>query len=110
MAELLKKGADPNARDDEGWTPLESALEAARWADGDWEIVEALLEGGADPIQCDGNNLLSDDILRKCFAEVLTRAKERWFGTATGPKMGPAGRTGAEPEKAGSEEVKRGGR
>ena len=83
-AALLKAGADPNARDDEGWTPLESALEAARWADGDWEIVEALLEGGADPIPYDRDNLLSDDTLRDCFVEVLVRAKEKWLGQQRG--------------------------
>lgn len=40
---LLRKGADPNARDESGWTPLMLAVRSSRQA-----AVEALLEGGAD--------------------------------------------------------------
>lgn len=40
---LLRKGADPSARDDNGWTPLMLAARSSRQA-----AVEALLDGGAD--------------------------------------------------------------
>jgi len=41
---LLEEGADPNARDERGFTPLHLAC-----ARGDQELVELLLERGADP-------------------------------------------------------------
>jgi len=40
---LLKRGADPNATQEGGWTALHGAAQA-----GQREIVEALLAGGAD--------------------------------------------------------------
>jgi cytohesin len=41
---LLEYGADPNASQDGGFTPLHSAAQ-----NDDRESVEALLEAGADP-------------------------------------------------------------
>lgn len=41
---LLERGADPNVRADDGWTPL---TRAATRGDAGW--VKALLDGGADP-------------------------------------------------------------
>ena len=41
---MLERGADPNAKDDDGLTPLH---DAALW--GHVEIVKILLERGADP-------------------------------------------------------------
>jgi len=41
---LLEEGADPNARDERGFTPLHLAC-----ARGNQELVELLLERGADP-------------------------------------------------------------
>lgn len=43
IALLLRKGADANAADDGGWTPLMLAVRASRQA-----AVEALLDAGAD--------------------------------------------------------------
>ena len=43
---LLEAGADPNGRDDGGWTPLHSA---AGNDDNPEEIIAALVERGADP-------------------------------------------------------------
>jgi len=42
---LLQAGADPNAADRSGWTPLHSAI----FYNAPTTIVEALLDGGADP-------------------------------------------------------------
>ncbi len=92
-SEDATEGGSPTVDDGgvtgERWTPLESALEAARWADGGWEIVDALLEGGADPIPYDRDSLLSDDNLRDCFAEVLVRAKVRWLEQQRDQKWDP---------------------
>ena len=41
---LIQAGADPNARQEGGWTPLHAAAQ-----NGDDEIVEMLLAAGADP-------------------------------------------------------------
>jgi len=44
VRELLERGADPNAKDDDGWTPLHYATYR-----GHTHIVELLIEMGADP-------------------------------------------------------------
>lgn len=41
---LLEAGANPNARQSAGWTPVHAAA-----ANGDLEVVELLLDRGADP-------------------------------------------------------------
>ena len=43
MAALISHGADVNAREVDGWTPL---MVASRW--GHAKVVEALLDAGAD--------------------------------------------------------------
>ena len=53
---LLDAGADPDARQASGWTPLHSAAH-----NGDLELVELLLARGADPAAAndDGTTVLS---------------------------------------------------
>ena len=68
-----------------GWDAVQEAdhndiEDKQKLVTADWVIVDALLEGGFDPIPYDdGESLLSDDNLRDCFAEVLVRAKEQWL-------------------------------
>jgi cytohesin len=50
VRELLKKGADPNAKNERGWTPLHLA---AFW--GRVDVVKLLLEHGVDPNVQDEN-------------------------------------------------------
>ena len=45
---LLEAGADPNARDEDGKTPLHNAVDHARLF-GTVELVSALIDGGANP-------------------------------------------------------------
>ena len=47
VRELLKKGADPNVRDEDGDTPLHDAASV-----GHVNVVRLLLEHGADPNIC----------------------------------------------------------
>ena len=42
---MLDAGADPNARDEYGWTPLHRA---AAWSNEDPAVVKALVDAGAD--------------------------------------------------------------
>jgi ankyrin repeat protein len=50
---LLERGADPNAKNDDGWTPLHIAA-----GEGHVEIVKLLLERGADPWIADNDKLI----------------------------------------------------
>lgn len=56
VAQLLKDGVDPNAKDDSGWTPLHFAAQANAL-----QISEMLLASGAeiDPLDSNGNTPLS---------------------------------------------------
>ena len=49
IRKLLDAGADPNARNVLGWTPLHEGLYGKAKYEVSCEILEALLEGGADP-------------------------------------------------------------
>jgi ankyrin repeat protein len=44
---LIARGADVNAADEQGWTPLMLSVRTGKLA-----AVEALLEAGADPLAC----------------------------------------------------------
>jgi len=57
VKKLLKKGADPNVQDKDGWTPLHLAA-----SEGHVDVAKLLLEHGADPNAQDkhGNTPLHD--------------------------------------------------
>ena len=56
---LIDAGADPNARDDELWTPLHGAAES-----GDKEVAKVLLKAGSDPKAKNNKGLTPLDIAR----------------------------------------------
>lgn len=45
VAQCLSEGADPNSRDEDGWTPLHHAARDSKTP----EVVKALLDAGANP-------------------------------------------------------------
>lgn len=67
---LLRAGADPNAGDDQGETPL---MEAA--CVGNLELCRALLAGRADPCQTSSFGLTAVDVSSPEVASLLNKAK-----------------------------------
>jgi len=68
---LLENGANPNARDGYGWTPLHSAA-----LNGHVEIVKILLERGADPRIADNRGHIpldyaKDSVIRSLLESAL---------------------------------------
>ena len=64
---LVRAGADANARQRHGWTPLHGAADS-----GDRELVELLLEHGADPDAKHQEGKSALDIAReKGHAEII---------------------------------------
>jgi ankyrin repeat protein len=59
MKTLLQHGADPNQRDQNGWTPLMKAVSL-----GSIDAVKILLEAGADRAIRDGKDRTAADVAR----------------------------------------------
>jgi truncated hemoglobin YjbI/ankyrin repeat protein len=72
---LLKNGADPNLRDDEGQTPLFYAFRAGKSIDPK-TVVAALLKAGADPEVKDGKGKTVGDLFPKART-VIGQAKSK---------------------------------
>ncbi len=70
---VLAAGADPNARQNHGWTPLHSAANH-----GGVEMVRVLLEHGADPALANDNGQTALDIARAGkHADVIALLEQR---------------------------------
>ena len=70
---LLKKGADPNVKDNEGWRPLHYA---SLFYNANLEIVELLLRSGATPID-EQMQILKLKIDIESFVEANEKLKQR---------------------------------
>lgn len=71
-ARLLARGAQPNARQQEGWTPLHGAAH-----NGDAGTVELLLAHGADPRARHDGGKTAAELAREAGHEEIARALER---------------------------------
>jgi ankyrin repeat protein len=60
VRDLLKHGAPVNARQQHGWTPLHAAAQ-----NGNLEIIEILLQNGADPSIKNEEGVTALDLARK---------------------------------------------
>jgi ankyrin repeat protein len=69
---LIAAGADPNARQRHGWTPLHGAAES-----GDSAVVEALLAAGADPTLAHDGGKRPADLARAAGHAALAERLER---------------------------------
>jgi hypothetical protein len=67
---LIEKGADPNAKDDNGWTPLHYAAKMVRT-----HIVELLIEMGADPNIRNKDGKTSADVAPKVSLNFLEKLR-----------------------------------
>jgi hypothetical protein len=72
---LLRSGADPNARDPSGWTPLVRAV-----ASGDRALAEQLIEFGArvDADVRRATALQDDPAIERVVADAASRRREVW--------------------------------
>ncbi|OHF04435.1 hypothetical protein CORC01_00287 [Colletotrichum orchidophilum] len=85
---LLQHGANPNARDDEGHTPLSEVVSSTMWiySPRDLPVVRSLLDAGADVTESgpDGENLVAMAIrLGKNDVAELLRARIEKVGITT---------------------------
>jgi len=74
VKELLKKGADPNIKDEKGRTPLH---EAAYW--GRLDVVRLLLVRGADPTVKDKDGRTPLDLARAEGRREVVSVIEEWL-------------------------------
>jgi len=100
VRELLKKGADPNVRDEYGNTPLHWAASG-----GHVNVVKLLLEHGADPTAKNKDGDTPLDLARaRGHREVVSLIEEfhmeGWLGRGGGPP-----RPGAAPVRSVSDAV-----
>jgi len=93
VKKLLKKGANPNVRDEDGYTPLHNA---ALW--GHVDVVRLLLEHGADPSIRNRGGKTPLDVARWSGHREVASLMERWLGRGKRP---PQRREAAEARPPG---------
>ena len=61
VGRCLLEGAEPNARDGYGWTPLHFAVRDSKTS----EVVQVLLDAGTDPSARDGYGRTASDLIEE---------------------------------------------
>jgi ankyrin repeat protein len=75
VALLVDAGADPNARQGQGWTPLQAAAR-----NGDLASIEALLRAGADPAATNDDGVTVRDLAAEVGDAAVVAAIDRALG------------------------------
>ena len=83
------RGADPNATDDYGWTPLHFAALAGRWGDSSANTISDLVDAGADLNAMDRHGMTPLGLVSEYGGKVSSVTALLDAGAVAEPEFGP---------------------